>query len=132
MEAKDNYMINLAKLAAALVGLFSLGMGLLAWFSPAQAGDMIGISASSVLGTHTIRGDVGAIFLGSALGCAIALFRGKVAGLKLPIIIYGLVLIGRLISLVLTGTGPGVIQPMVIEVVLIGLSVFAYKTLKTA
>jgi len=122
----------LAKIAAALVGLFSLAMGLLAWVDPVKVGEIVGLVGSAELGQHTLRGDVGAIFLASALGCGLALFRGNVAGLKLPIIIYGLVLLGRLISLVLTGNGPGVMQPIIIEVVLIGLSVFAYKTLKSA
>lgn len=53
-------------------------------------------------------------------------------GLKIPIILYGLVLTGRLISLVVTGNGVGVMGPIIIEVVLITLSVFAYRTLKTA
>ena len=125
-------MKNVAKLSAALVGLFSLAMGLLAWFDPVKVGEIVGLVGPAELGQHTLRGDVGAIFLASALGCGLALFRGKIVGLKLPIIIYGLVLIGRLISLVLTGNGPGVMQPIIIEVVLIGLSVFAYRTLKSA
>ena len=125
-------MNTIAKIAAALVGLFSLAMGLLAWVDPVKVGEIVGLVGPSELGQHTLRGDIGAIFLASALGCGLALFKGKVMGLKLPIIIYGLVLIGRLISLALTGNGVGVMQPILIEVVLIGLSVFAYKTLKAA
>jgi len=125
-------MKNIAKIAAALVGLFSLAMGLLAWVDPVKVGEIVGLVGPSELGQHTLRGDLGAVFLASALGCGLALFRGKIIGLKLPIIIYGLVLIGRLISLVLTGNGVGVMQPILIEVVLIGLSVFAYKTLKNS
>lgn len=125
-------MTNLAKLAAFLVGLFSLAMGLLAWVSPAQIGAILGLEPVGNLGVHSLRGDAGAVFLASALGCGLALFKGKVIGLKLPIILYGLVLIGRLISLVATGGGQDVVMPIMIEVVLIALSVFAYKTLKNA
>ena len=125
-------MKNLAKLAAAFVGLFSLAFGLMAWADPSRIGEIMGLVGASELGQHSLRGDFGAIFLASALGCGLALFRGKTVGLKLPIIIYGLVLIGRLISLVLTGNGPGVMQPIIIEVVLIGLSIIAYRTLKNA
>ncbi len=123
-------MNNLAKLAATLVGLFSIVMGLLAWVDPVKVGEIVGLVGPAELGQHTLRGDLGAVFLASAIGCGLALFQGKSMGLKLPIIIYGLVLVGRLISLVLTGNGPGVMQPIIIEVVLIGLSVFAYRTLK--
>lgn len=123
-------MDNLAKLAAALVGLFSLAMGLMAWGAPSTVGGILGLSGVSELGQHSLRGDIGAVFLASAFGCALALFQGKVAGLKLPIILYGLVLIGRLISLVVTGNGAGVMQPILIEVILVSLSVFAYKSLK--
>lgn len=124
-------MKNIAKIAAALVGLFSLAMGLLAWVDPRKVGEIVGLVGPDELGQHTLRGDLGAVFLASALGCGFALFKGKIIGLKLPIIIYGLVLIGRLISLVVTGNGVGVMQPILIEVVLIGLSVFAYKALKS-
>lgn len=125
-------MNSLAKLAATLVGLFSIAMGLLAWADPAKVGEILGVVGPDALGQHTLRGDMGAVFLASALGCGLALFKGKTIGLKLPIILYGLVLIGRLISLVLTGNGVGVMQPILIEVVLVGLSVFAYRTLKSA
>ena len=123
-------MKNLAKLAAALVGLFSISMGLMAWIDPSKAGEIMGLTGPSDLGQHSLRGDIGAIFLASALGCALALFKGKAMGLKLPIIIYGLVLIGRLISLIVTGAGEGVMTPILIEVALIGFSVFAYRNLK--
>lgn len=124
-------MTGLAKLLVALVGLFSLAMGLMAWFQPAQISEIVGLNPNGTLGIHSLRGDIGAVFLASAVGCMLALFKGKVAGLKLPIIIYGLVLIGRLLSLILTGSGEGVMLPIIIEVILVGASVFAYKTLKT-
>ena len=125
-------MKNLGKLAALIVGLVSLVLGLGAWIHPAQLGDMIGLQGIGVLGEHSLRGDIGAVFLGSALGCAIALFKGKAAGMKLPIILYGLVLVGRLLSLILSGTAPDVYQPIIIEVVFIALSYFAYKQMKSA
>lgn len=125
-------MTNLAKLAAALVGLFSLVMGLMAWIDPSKVGAIIGLEGPSALGQHSLRGDIGAVFLASAIGVGLALFKGKTMGLKIPIIIYGLVLIGRLISLVASGSGEGVMQPIIIEVVLVALSVFAYRTLKQA
>lgn len=125
-------MKNLAKLAAALVGLFSITMGLMTWIDPGKIGTILGLSGPSDLGQHTLRGDIGAVFLASAIGCGLALFKGKVMGLKLPIILYGLVLIGRLISLVATGAGEGVMTPIITEVVLVALSVFAYRTLKKA
>ena len=123
-------MIHLAKLAALLVGLFSLAMGLLAWVDPAQIGGIIGLQAVGDLGIHSLRGDIGAVFLSGAIGCGLALFKGKLNGLKIPIIVYGLVLLGRLISLPGTGVSQEVMMPIVIEVVLIALAVFAYKTLK--
>lgn len=129
---QGNIMTAIAKLIVVLVGLFSLAMGLMAWFQPAQIQEILGLSPNGALGMHSLRGDIGAVFFGSAIGCALALFKGKIMGLKLPIILYGLVLIGRLLSLVLTGSGEGVMLPIIIEVVLVGASIFAYKTLKSA
>ena len=125
-------MNNLAKLAAALVGLFSIAMGLMAWVDPAKIGEVMGLQGVGALGEHSLRGDIGAVFLASAFGVGLALFKGKTVALKIPIILYGLVLTGRLISLVTAGTGEGVMTPIFIEVALIVLSVFAYRTLKDA
>ena len=124
-------MNTLAKIAAALVGLFSLVMGLIAWFDPVKVGELIGLEGVGLLGQHTLRGDIGAVFLASALGCFAALITGRTKALAIPILIYGLVLTGRTFSLVASGADATVVQPMIIEVVLIGLSVFAYKTLKS-
>ncbi len=121
--------MNIYKIMAGAVGLFSLALGLMAWFSPAHMQEIMGVSPNSVLGEHSMRGDFGAIFLASAVGCGLALFKGKLAGLKIPIIIYSLVLIGRLLSLALSGAGEGVFQPMIIEVVMISLCYVAYRKL---
>jgi|GEM_PF-1009265 len=126
-------MNNLAKLAAALVGLFSIALGLMAYFMPDKIAPIMGLTADNALGWHSMRGDIGAVFLTSALGCALALFKGKAKALYIPVAVYGFVLIGRLIGLASTGVQDGVMQPILIEIVLIGLSLFAARTLsKTA
>ena len=125
-------MTLLAKLAAALVGLFSLAMGVMAWVDPVGLGEIVGVVGPSELGQHTIRGDFGALFLTCAIGCGIALFKGNPKGMLLPILLYGLVLAGRLASLVLVGNGPGVMTPILTEVILIALAFFAYRGLKSA
>ena len=77
-------------LAAILVGLFSVSMGLLAWVDPGKVGEVMGLVAPAELGVHSLRGDIGAVFLASALGCALALFKAKPWGLKFRLFFTGL------------------------------------------
>ncbi|MBO6667886.1 DUF4345 family protein [Parvibaculum sp.] len=122
-------MIWLGRIAVVLVGLFSLGMGIMTFADPAQVGEALGIGALSPLGANALRADIGAFFLASGLAAILALFAGRSQWMWGAAALYGLAVIGRLLGILVEGAPEGVVQPIVIELVLVALSVIGAKTL---
>ncbi len=111
--------------------LFGLIMGSLAFLSPDIIGGILGISADSAAGRGAISGDIGSFFLTGAGASALALFKGKSKLLWIPICLFGLTIIGRLFELSSSGLGEGAMQPIIIEVILVGMLFSALKLSKT-
>jgi hypothetical protein len=122
-------MIWIGRIAVALVGLFSLAMGLMAFAQPVQLGEMLGLGALSPLGGNALRADLGAFFLASALAALLALFAGRAQWMWGAAALYGLAVIGRILGVAVDGAPEGVAQPIIIELVLVALSVFGAKAL---
>jgi hypothetical protein len=127
-KGREN-MIWLGRIAVALVGLFSLAMGLMAFASPAQLGEALGLGALSPFGANSLRADLGAFFLASGLASLLALFAGRAQWMWGVAALYGLAVIGRVLGVVLEGVPEGVAQAIVVELVLVALSVIGAKTL---
>ena len=122
-------MIWIGRIAVALVGLFSLAMGLMAFAQPVQLGEMLGLGALSPLGGNSLRADLGAFFLASALAALLALFAGRAQWMWGAAALFGLAVIGRLLGVAVVGAPECVVPPIVIELVLVALAVFGAKTL---
>ena len=122
-------MIWIARIAAALVGLFSLGAGAMTILSPTEMGEGLGIGALSPLGLNALRADIGAFFLASAVAAGAALFGGRPHWLLGAAVLYGLALLGRILGIALDGVPEGIVQPLVVEFTMVVLSVFAAKAL---
>lgn len=122
-------MVWIARIAVALAGLFSLAMGLMAFASPAELGEMLGLGALSPLGLNSLRADLGAFFLASAIASLLALFAGRPNWLWGAAALYGLAVIGRGLGVILEGAPEGVVQPIVIELVAVAFFIFGAKTL---
>lgn len=122
-------MVWMARIAVALVGLFSLVMAAQAVAMPDRLGAMLGLGAIAPVGIHTLRADIGAFFLASAVACGGALFAGRVQWLWGAVLLYGSVAALRLLSLLLSGGGEGVVEPIVVELVLVALAVFGARAL---
>ncbi|MBX3489048.1 MAG: DUF4345 family protein [Parvibaculum sp.] len=122
-------MIWIARIAAALVGLFSLGAGAMTILSPAEMGEGLGIGALSPLGLNALRADIAAFFLASAVAAGAALFGGRPHWILGAAVLYGLALLGRILGIVVDGVPDGIVQPLVVEFTMVVLSVFAAKAL---
>lgn len=122
-------MIWAARIGVALAGLFSLIMGSMAILTPVDLGNALGLAAQGPLGLNSLRADMGAFFLASAIACGLALFASRPQWLWGAAALYGLAVIGRFIGIVVEGPPAGVIQPVVIELVLVALLVFGAKKL---
>tara|TARA_R110002110_G_scaffold84618_4_gene219871 strand:- start:4826 stop:5203 length:378 start_codon:yes stop_codon:yes gene_type:complete len=122
-------MVWLARIGVALAGVFSLTMGLMAFAAPVQLGETLGIGALSPLGLNALRADLGAFFLASALAALLALFAGRAHWLWGAAALYGLAVIGRIFGVVADGAPDGIVLPIVIELVVVGLFAFGARTL---
>jgi len=122
-------MIWIARISVALVGLFSLAMGLMALASPAQLGETLGLGALTPLGLNSLRADLGAFFLASAIASVLAFFFGRANWMWGVAVLYGLAVAGRIVGVLVEGAPEGIIQPVAVELVLVALSVVGARTL---
>jgi hypothetical protein len=122
-------MIWAARIGVVLAGLFSLTMGVMAIISPGQLGNALGIGALSPIGLNSLRADLGSFFLASVIACVLALFANRPQWLWGAAALYGLAVIGRFIGIVVDGPPTGIVTPIVIELVMVGLLVFGAKKL---
>ena len=122
-------MFWIARIAAALVGLFSLVVGAMTILSPVEMGEGLGLGALSPIGLNALRADIGAFFLASAIAAGAALFGGRPHWLLGAAVLYGLAFLGRILGLVLDGAPEGIAQPLVVEFTMVVLSVFAARAL---
>ena len=122
-------MIWIARVGVTLAGLFSLAMGLLFWADPMKAGAILGLTSLDALGTNSLRADLAAFFLVNFIACALALFRGKPHWLYGSALVFGLAVFGRFIGVIVDGPPAGIAQPIIIELVLVGLLIFGARRL---
>ena len=122
-------MIWIARICVVLAGLFSLAMGVMAYVSTEQLGTVLGISALSPIGVNSMRADLGAFFLASTIACILALFAGRTSWLWGAAALYALAVIGRFVGVAVDGAPEGIAQPVIIELVLVAMLVFAARTL---
>lgn len=125
-------MTNLQKLALIPPLLLGLVMGMLALFAPDRLADALGgFEATGPVGQATLRADLAAFFLTGALGGAMALFKGRRDWLWAPLSLFGMAVVGRLIDGVLSGFASGAFQPIMVELVMCGLILFAMRGSKS-
>ncbi len=92
------------------------------WFDPVTiAGEQFALDVYQNLGKASLRADLGGFFGMTAVLCLGAAFRNKSTWLTAPLILFSFALAGRLLTLIVDGSGPGMIQPMVVEAVIIGV-----------
>jgi ABC-type multidrug transport system permease subunit len=92
-------------------------------------GAALGINAATPLGLNSIRADLGAFFLASAIACGLALFAKKPNWLWGAMSLYLIAVIGRVLGVVIDGAPAGVAQPIIIELVIVAMLGFGARTL---
>lgn len=122
-------MIWIARIAAALVGLFSLVAGGMMILSPTEMGASLGLGALSPIGLNALRADLGAFFLASAIAAGVALFGARPQWLLGAAVLYGLAFLGRLFGVAVDGAPEEIAQPLIVEATMVVLSVYAARAL---
>ena len=122
--------MTMARLAAALVGLFGLILGLWFYLVTPQAAAAFFVTPQGAAGLATLRADMSSFFLVGAAFAFHAAWTGRRTGLLVPGALYAVAISGRLLNLVVAGSYDGAFTPIVVEALLILLCIFGYRILK--
>jgi hypothetical protein len=125
-------MQTLARVAAGLVALFGLALGLMFYFSTERAAAAFFVEPLGAAGLATLRADMSSFFLVGAGFALHAAVTGRGAGLVVPGALYAVAISGRAVNLVVAESYDGAAVPMMVEAALIGLCWFGWRVLKRA
>lgn len=113
---KDRSVVPLVLRAlTALSGVLFLVIGGTAIAAPWRVAELFALHPLGTAGYNSLRGDFGALFLGLAVFTLAGAIVNASRWLVLPAVLLGLVLCGRLVSLILDGASPSSLRPMAIE-----------------
>ena len=98
-----------------VAGMFNLLLGLSYLFDPAGAAAGHGVSYTGQLGLATLRADFTAFFVVIGLCMLRGAWKRNGDVLLVPAALFGIALFGRLLTLMLSGSGPGFYLPMAAE-----------------
>lgn len=125
--------------ARVLVGLMVLlfgSMGLGFWFNletqATQFALQNAVDAANLMGRASVRADFGSFFLTVAVLCAYAAWKRCGAAAVGAALLFGIALLGRLVSVALDGPAPGGTFSMVVEAVSVAILLWARKAWKSA
>ena len=121
-------MIWIGRIAAALVGLFSLGAGVMTILSPMEMGEGLGIERCRRSGSMRCGPISPPSFWQARCRRRGALCR-QAALILGAAVLYGPALLGRILGIAVDGVPEGIVQPLVVEFTMVVLSVFAAKAL---
>ncbi len=109
-----------------LISAFFLFIAMNAWFSPLGLAEKFQLAVKGPVGGAAMRADVGGIFLAVAIFAFVAAWQQSRAWAFGVIVLVGSALTGRFVGLVMDGAGTGTIEPMLIEVIVIAVMLWAY------
>ena len=112
-------MTMVLRALAGIAGLLPLLVAVRMWMAPVETAGQLGVLAPGQLGLATIRADMGGFFAGGGLFALAAAIRGRAGPLIVPVVLIGLALTGRLLTVAITGFADDMGPPMAIEAVLL-------------
>jgi hypothetical protein len=112
-------MILFSRALVALIGTLSLLSVFQHWFAVETLVDARGIQTIGAIGAANIRADIGGLFLAIGVFAFIAAWQRSTTWLLATWLLPALALLGRFISLGIDGISARVIEPMVIEAVVL-------------
>lgn len=114
-------MMGVSRLLVAIFGLLSITAVNQHWFDVASLEAARGIKAIGAIGAANIRADIGGLFLAIGVFALVAAWKRSATWLLATWLLPALALLGRFISLAIDGIGPKVIEPMVVEAIILVL-----------
>lgn len=110
-------------------GLFFLVTGLGFLIDPINSGESFGLRPIDAYGLSTMRADMTAFFVVAAVCMLIGAWRRNGDLLLVPAGLFGIALLGRIVSVVADGTEPGFWAPMAVEALCVIVLLVASRVL---
>jgi hypothetical protein len=123
-------MLLASRIWVSIIGLLSILTVLPHWFRVDGLVDERGVQAVGLIGRANVRADIGGIFLAIGILALIASYRRSTSWLLATIIVPASALLGRFISLGLDGYEQRVLQPIIVELIVLSLLALAYRIWK--
>lgn len=117
-------MQMIARVLVGVAGLLGLLVALRLWMAPEDVAAQLGVQAAGPLGIASIRADIAGFFAAGGGFSLVAAIRNRAGLLTAPIVLIGLALTGRFLTLALNGISDDMIPPMAIEAALLAILVF--------
>lgn len=115
------------RIVIGLVGLFNIAIGLAFLVVPAKLAAAFFLTPIGSQGMATLRADFPGFFIGASVFALVGAWRGEARPLVVPMLMLGIALFGRVISILIDGMAPTAIQPMTVEAVMIGVLALGYR-----
>ncbi len=122
-------MTMVLRIVVGVVGLLGLLIAARMWMAPVELAAQLGVAPAGPLGVATIRADMGGFFGGAGVFALIAAFKGRGGLLIAPLVLVGIALSGRILTVVLNGFTQDMGPPMAIEAVLLVVFAAGWKLL---
>jgi hypothetical protein len=125
-------MVLASRIWVSLIGLLSILSVMPHWFRVEGLVSERGVQALGLIGRANVRADMGGIFLAIGVLALIASYRRSTTWLLATIIVPACALLGRFLSIVLDGYEQRVLEPIIVEFVVLALLGLAYRIWKKA
>ena len=119
------------RVLTGLCGLLYITLSLGFLLDPAQAAARLGIGAIAPLGMATLRGDFIGFFGTTGILALLGAVRSDARYFTAPLMLVGMTLAGRLITVVASGFDATMGPPMLVEAVTVALLLLGRRSLKT-
>lgn len=120
-------MRNVVRALVGLAGLFNLVLGLGFLIDPAQAGLRFFLLSLGTQGLATMRADFTAFFVTGGTFALVAAWRAWRAPLLVPLMLLGIAIGGRAISLIADGAPGKAFTPMAAEALMIAMLALGWR-----
>ncbi|MCZ6710311.1 MAG: DUF4345 family protein [Gammaproteobacteria bacterium] len=117
------------KVVVALFAVLFVVLGAGVMLDPSSAPAQFGVESLGLVGSSTLRGDLGGMFIGAALMLAWGLLSGRTTLFLAVAVLMGSIAFGRTIGFFVDGANGQVIMPFVVELVMVVILVFAHLRL---
>lgn len=122
-------MITIVRIALFGLGVLTLPLAAGFLLTPARVALRLGLEPTGPVGLSTLRGDFFALFLMFGLSAIFASVRNRSDVLIIPMIMIAVIILGRLFSAVVDGSGPEALPLIAVEVVMLAIVFVGYRTL---